>query len=208
MATSPARRDDPQRDLLMRIAHSATSGVAHHIQRGEPLIAGPLQGLASTAWAATDDLADAASVRVQAERALHALDRVHGAGPARRFVVGVVERLDALALPPPPRLDDLADLRELLQAAGGHTSLRAGVLRDAYGAARLDTGVRIGIHLVLRDLGVGHLPEEIPNRARDWMRLYLLDHPVGMLADGVRTIGPDGDRLMRLAARMLAADDR
>lgn len=198
-----------QRDLTLGIAEAATAGVTHHLRRGETLIAAPLQTLAAAAWAATHDHASTDDVRAAAGDALDALRAVHGAAAVRGFVTGILERLDAIAAHPVAgrRLASMDDLRELLADSGGHASLRAGTLRAAYGAARLDTAVRIGIDLALEELGVGHIPEEIPNRARDWVRLYLRDHPVGMLIDGVRMIGPDDDRLMRLGARMIASGE-
>jgi hypothetical protein len=208
MAAHPPH-DHRVRDLLVELAEGATAGVAHHLRRGEGPLAAPLQRFAYAAWAgAHGDLA-VPGVRAEAERALEALTQVTGARAPRRFLGGVLARLDDLAPPAPaptPAFGGLDDLALLLQVRGP-VSVRASQLRDAVGARRLDPLTRVRIELDLDARDIGCVPERLPPDGRAWVRVYPRSHPLGLLLAAAATPGPQGDRLVRVAVSLLAGAD-
>jgi hypothetical protein len=193
-------------EVLTEIAEGATAGVTHHMRRGEGPLVAPLQVFAAAAWAGAHGALAPAEVREEAQRALEALRGVTGARAPRRFLTGVLRRLDRLVPVPFDAPADVATLDDLARLVDGRgvVSVRAARLRDAVGARRLDALTRLHIEMELDARGLGVFPGEVPPDGRAWVRVYAQDHPVGLLAVAAATPGPEGDRLMRMAAALLA----
>jgi len=197
-----------RRALLAQIAEAASAGVRHHLRRRDLLVASALQSFAALAWAAADGAADGAALRDEAERALDRLARVRGAQTPRMFLAGAIERLDATAPrrgPTPLPLDRLEDLPSRLAARGGFASVRAGSLRDAVGARRLDAATRLHLEALLDAHGIGLTPGELPADARAWVRLHLRDHPAGLVLAAAERVGPSADVALGLALAVVGA---
>ena len=69
-------------------------------------------------------------------------------------------------------------------------------LREAHGAGRLGVHVRGEISRQLAGLGVGHVPQELPNFQHELVRLYKRGTPIGQLVEVVLTPGEQHDRTL------------
>jgi hypothetical protein len=95
--------------------------------------------------------------------------------------------------------ETLEELNEAAEESDGVVSVEMWQVRDAYGQDRLGIHVRAGIHKALAKLGLGHYPEEVPDRQGETLRVYKLGSPVASLIGAVLTPGDDGDALIREA---------
>jgi len=66
-------------------------------------------------------------------------------------------------------------------------------LRDAHGTAKLGVHVRAEISGTLAGIGLGHVPEELPNYQHEQVRLYKKGTPVGDLIETVLKPGQQND---------------
>lgn len=193
--------DDDITTVFTQIAEHATAGVRHHMRCGQDLVAAALQGFAATAWGAAQGDVGVAGLVGEAERAHASLLRVAGADTPRRFLRDAVARLHAFRPPrdlPPLGFATLDDL-EALAREHGTLSVRAGALRDAVAARRLDAAGRALVELELSNRDLGVLPAGVPPDSRRWVRVYSHRHPVGVMVAALALPGPDGDRLVRAA---------
>lgn len=76
-------------------------------------------------------------------------------------------------------------LREAIEKSQGVLTIPMEDLRDAYGAERLGSNVRLSISKQLQSLGFGHYPQELPDRYWYPVRLYRLGTPIADLIDAV-----------------------
>lgn len=91
--------------------------------------------------------------------------------------------------------DSLEELNEIV--GDGLASVPMWEVRDAYGQERLGVHVRTGIHKALARLGLGHFPEQIPDRQGEMLRVYRLGSPTAALIEAVLAPGEEGDELIR-----------
>lgn len=100
---------------------------------------------------------------------------------------------------------DLDELAAELARNNGVLTVEAWQVRDAYGAERLGAQVRANITSALRGRGIGHYPEEFPDRQWSAVRLYKVDSPAGRLIDAVLHPGTGPDQTIREAGSGQAA---
>lgn len=100
---------------------------------------------------------------------------------------------------PDEEFSDLDELTEELVRNNGVLTVEAWQVRDAYGAERLGAQVRANITAALRGHGIGHYPEEFPDRQWTPVRLYKVDSPAGRLIDAVLHPGTGPDQTIREA---------
>lgn len=94
---------------------------------------------------------------------------------------------------------DLDELAQELVRNNGVLTVEAWQVRDAYGAERLGAQVRANITASLRGRGIGHYPEEFPDRQWTPVRLYKVDTPAGRLVDAVLHPAASSDQTIREA---------
>ncbi len=94
---------------------------------------------------------------------------------------------------------NLDELAEELARNNGVLTVDAWQVRDAYGAERLGAQVRANITAALRGRGIGHYPEEFPDRQWTSVRLFKVDSPAGRLIDAVLHAGTGSDQTIREA---------
>ncbi|MFV0451128.1 MAG: hypothetical protein ACK5LS_02615 [Propioniciclava sp.] len=95
--------------------------------------------------------------------------------------------------------ESLDDLREAVGASGGVLTLAAWQIRDAYGAERLGSQVRTNISRELRGRGLGHFPDELPDRQNQMVRVFLITSPAGAIIEAALTPGDAYDVKLREA---------
>lgn len=66
-------------------------------------------------------------------------------------------------------------------------------LREAHGSGKLGVHVRNEISQTLAGMGLGHVPQELPNNQRELVRLYKRGTPAGTIIDLVLTPGTQND---------------
>jgi len=66
-------------------------------------------------------------------------------------------------------------------------------LRDAHGTLKLGVHVREEISKALAGIGLGHVPEELPNYQHELVRVYKKGTPVGDLIETVLKPGQQND---------------
>ncbi|MGM8929962.1 hypothetical protein [Salinicola halophyticus] len=67
-------------------------------------------------------------------------------------------------------------------------------LREAYGASRLGVHVISDISRALAGVGLGHVPEDLPNYQHEQVRLYKKGTKVGEFIDTVLSPGEQNDK--------------
>ena len=95
-----------------------------------------------------------------------------------------------------------AEIKEDVEKNGNIKTLTMEQLRDAHGTAKLGVHVREEISSTLAGIGLGHIPEELPNYQHEQVRLYKKGTPVGDLIETVLKPGQQNDS--KLAAQFAA----
>src|SRR5712692_9772021 len=85
------------------------------------------------------------------------------------------------------------EIKQKVEKNGNVMTLTMEELRDAHGASKLGVNVREEIRSTLAGLGLGHVPEELPNYQNEQVRVYKKGTPVGELIDTVLTTGEQND---------------
>lgn len=78
------------------------------------------------------------------------------------------------------------DLRDDVDARDGVLTVNMIALREIAGKSRLKSQVVAGIADKLKDIGLGHLPAELPRNQNGWVVLFRKSGPAGELLDAVR----------------------
>lgn len=79
-----------------------------------------------------------------------------------------------------------SDLDETIKASGGILRVAMWTLRDIDDYGRLGVRVLASIHDRLADIGVGHLPSNLPNNQYDTVVLYKVSTDAGAVVSAVR----------------------
>ncbi|HQU44135.1 MAG TPA: hypothetical protein PK867_15050 [Pirellulales bacterium] len=85
------------------------------------------------------------------------------------------------------------DLRKEVGNSGGVLTVTMERLRSTHGSGRLGPNVKMEIHDRLVGMGLGHVPEELPNYQEKPVRLYQQGTPVAKVIQSVLQPGPEGD---------------
>lgn len=96
--------------------------------------------------------------------------------------------------------ENVAELREAVEAHGNLLAVPMWAVRDAYGADRLGKIVRQNIPVALANEGLGLAPKEVPDRQYETVRVYRLGTEVARLIDAVLQPNLEGDERLRSAA--------
>ena len=86
-----------------------------------------------------------------------------------------------------------AEIKERVEKNGNVVTITMEELRGAQGAAKLGVHVRAEISSSLAGIGLGHVPQELPNYQHEIVRLYKKGTPVGDMIDTVLTPGQQND---------------
>ena len=103
-------------------------------------------------------------------------------------------------------LEELGDIVDENQGVATVTMLS---LRRAYGYDRLGVHVRAGLSRKLQQLGLGHLPTDLPESQHACARVYRMGSAVQELIDAVNNVSiedPRPDELLRERAGGEAAE--
>lgn len=87
-------------------------------------------------------------------------------------------------------------IKEQVEKNGNVRTFTMEVLRNAHGAAKLGVIVREEISQSLVGIGLGHVPETLPNYQHEQVRLYKRGTPVGQLIESVLSPGEQNDKLL------------
>jgi hypothetical protein len=85
-------------------------------------------------------------------------------------------------------------IKEQVEKNGNVATFTMDVLRNAHGAGKLGVHVRAEISQTLAGIGLGHVPQELPNYQHEQVRLYKRGTPVGQLIESVLTPGEQNDK--------------
>jgi hypothetical protein len=96
--------------------------------------------------------------------------------------VTVLENYDPDSL----RFSSWADLDKAIKARGGVLRVAMWALRDIDDYGRLGVRVLATIHDKLADIGVGHLPSDLPNNQYDTVVLFKVSTDAGAVVSAVR----------------------
>jgi hypothetical protein len=88
-------------------------------------------------------------------------------------------------------------LKEEIEANGGILAVDMRRLRNDCGWDKLGPNVVNLVSNYLQDVGIGHLPEELPRYQDRVIRVYLKSSVVGQIIGAVRGPSDAGDRLLR-----------
>lgn len=97
-----------------------------------------------------------------------------------------------------------AEIKEAVEKHGNVVTVTMEELRDASGKDKLGVHVREEIRKTLAGMGLGHIPQELPNYQHEPVRVYKKGTPIGELIDLVLTPGQQNDN--KLAAQFDAED--
>lgn len=86
-----------------------------------------------------------------------------------------------------PTFETWQQLDDAIKANGGVLRLPMIVIRDLGGSQRLKVRVVAGLQQELANMGIGHLPAELPNSQHQWVVLYKVGSPAGAVVTAVRT---------------------
>jgi len=87
----------------------------------------------------------------------------------------------------------IEEIKEQVEKNGNLLTVTMEQLREAHGAGRLGVNVRSEISQLLAGMGLGHVPQELPNYQDELVRLYKRGTPVGQLIEVVLTPGEQHD---------------
>jgi|SRR6266571_1283723 len=95
--------------------------------------------------------------------------------------------------------DSWAALDQVIKEHGGVLRVAMWALRDIDNYGRLGVRVLASIHERLGDIGVGHLPVDLPNNQDQTVLLYKLSSEAGAVVSAVRTgaATPDAENALR-----------
>jgi len=93
--------------------------------------------------------------------------------------------------------DEWVELKAEVIVNQGVITVTAKRLRNIYGVTRLATHIPGRISDALTNVGLGHVPEKIPNSADSLVRLFLLNSPVHALMVTARVPSPENDQIIR-----------
>jgi hypothetical protein len=88
-------------------------------------------------------------------------------------------------------------LRTEVDAQQGILTVSSRRLRDIHGTSRLGSTVRVRISQNLYQVGLGHIPENIPDDKDELVRLYVINSSVHKLINYITVPGGDHDRVVR-----------
>jgi hypothetical protein len=91
----------------------------------------------------------------------------------------------------------LEDIKQEVENNGNVLTLPVAEVRDAYGAQRLGVHVRANISKAMRGLGLGHYPQDLPDRRREPVRIYKLGTPAADLIEAVLSPSEESDEAIR-----------
>lgn len=86
------------------------------------------------------------------------------------------------------------DLKQQVEANGDLTTVTMENLREAAGAGKLGIHVRAQISKTLAGMGLGHVPQDLPQYQHEQVRLYKRGTAVGDLIETVLAPGELNDR--------------
>ncbi len=89
---------------------------------------------------------------------------------------------------------NLQNIKESIIANGNVKTFTMQVLRDAVGAERLGNQIRANISTQLAGMGIGHVPETVPNDQTATIRLYIKGTSAGNMIDTILTPGETNDQ--------------
>jgi len=92
-----------------------------------------------------------------------------------------------------PEFAAWSDLDEAIKANGGVLRVAMSALRDIDKYGRLGVRVLTSIHDNLADIGVGHLPFDLPNNQHQSVVLYKVSSEAGAVIAAVRNGSSTGD---------------
>lgn len=95
--------------------------------------------------------------------------------------------------PESPEFSTWIDLDKAVKANGGVLRVAMWALRDIDGYGRLGVRVLTSIHDKLADIGVGHLPSDLPNNQNQNVVLYKVSSEAGAVVAAVRNGSSTGD---------------
>src|SRR5258708_1698654 len=99
-----------------------------------------------------------------------------------------------------PPMKTYADLAAATAAQGNVMTIEMAKLRDIHSAGKLGVHVAENISAKLDSLGMGHLPEVLPQTQWEGVRIYVRGSAVGKLIDATRKIDSANDRILRAMA--------
>lgn len=86
-----------------------------------------------------------------------------------------------------------AEIKERVEKNGNVLTVSMEDLRGAHGAGKLGVHVRSEISSTLAGMGLGHIPQELPNYQHETVRLFKKGTPVGDWIDTVLAPGQQND---------------
>lgn len=90
----------------------------------------------------------------------------------------------------------LNDIKDQVERNNNLLTVTMEQLREAHGAGRLGVHVRDEISQILAGMGLGHVPQELPNYQHELVRLYKRGTPVGQIIEVVLMPGEQHDRVL------------
>ena len=90
----------------------------------------------------------------------------------------------------------IEEIKDQVEKNGNLLTVTMEQLREAHGAGRLGVHVRDEISQILAGMGLGHVPQELPNYQHELVRLYKRGTPVGQLIEVVLSPGEQHDRTL------------
>jgi hypothetical protein len=85
------------------------------------------------------------------------------------------------------------EIKDDVEKNGNVKTVTMEQLRDAHGTLKLGVHVRAEISAALAGIGLGHVPEELPNYQHEQVRVYKKGTPVGDLIETVLKTGQQND---------------
>lgn len=85
------------------------------------------------------------------------------------------------------------DIKARVESNQGILTVNMSELRDAAGKEKIGIHVKTEISRILAGMGLGHLPQELPNYQNEPVRLYKRGTPLGDLIEIVITPGESND---------------
>ena len=84
-------------------------------------------------------------------------------------------------------------IKDAVEKNGNVKTVTMKDLRDAHGTLKLGSTVREQISAELAGMGLGHIPQVLPNNQDELVRVYKHGTPIGELIDTVLKPGPLND---------------
>jgi hypothetical protein len=102
----------------------------------------------------------------------------------------------SLAKPGVMAVSKIEEIKDQVEKNGNLLTVTMEQLKEAHGAGKLGIHVRDEISQLLVGMGLGHVPQVLPNSQRELVRLYKHGTPVGQLIDAVLSPGEQHDRTL------------